>query len=357
MLPGTIYNAHEFQLPGITGMCGPESLGHAESWAQQQWVSARAIFDRCRANGDCDAQGVSTISGLADTARKDGFTVDLWTSGSWRDFFQTHESQHAIVYLTHNGQALRDSVSGLGEDATNLHGHILMVAGYHAGGFAGILPSGQVINKVLGSGWWACDPDNWAVRHLSCPNTVLQFYPDEIVAASQPVAAMAVHPKVTFAPSNPGTPGGTSMPLPAGWKDEGGALSNPTNSNVVTLGFRSFILSSPYWESDDVPMENDTGVASVVFTRPEVGQGDRQTFARTRLGYTRTLGVFKVNAGQELLSREGQVADLQAQVAALTAQLATATGASALTADQKQAIMAAETAGQAIADALKKVFG
>ncbi len=195
MLPGTIYNAHEFQLPGITGMCGPESLGHAESWARQQWVSAREIFDRCRANGDCDAQGVSTIPGLADTARKDGFTVELWTTGSWRDFFHVHESQHAVVYLTQNGQALRDSISGLGEDATNLHGHILMIAGYHAGGYVGTLPSGQVVNETLAAGWWACDPDNWAVRHLPCPNSVLQFYPDAVVAASQPVAAMAVHPQ------------------------------------------------------------------------------------------------------------------------------------------------------------------
>ncbi len=146
------------------------------------------------------------------------------------------------------------------------------------------------------------------------------------------------------------------MPLPAGWKDEGGTLSNPTNNNVVTLGFREFILASPYWEPDDVPLENDTGVASVVFTAPTVGQGDRQTFARTRLGYTHALGVFKVNAGQELLAREAQVADLQAQVAALKAQLAAATGAGTLSAAQQQAVAAAEASAQGIADGLKKAF-
>lgn len=351
MLLGTIYNAHEFQLPGITGMCGPESLGHAESWAQQQWVTAQDIFNRCRANGDCNAQGVSSIPGLADTARKDGFTVDVWNGGSWRDFFHAHESQHAIVYLTSNGQALHDSISDLGEDATHLAGHILMIAGYHAGGFVGTLPTGpggQAINKTLPAGWWACDPDNWAVRHLSCPNHVLQFYPDAVVAASGPVAAMAIHPKVSI----PNSQGGTSMPLPAGWKDQGGVLSNPTNNNVVTLGFRQFILNSPSWDADDVPLENDQGVDAVVFVPPGVGHGDRQTFARTRLGYTPALGVFKVTVGAELLARESQVADLQQQVAALKAQLAGANGSGTLSAAQRAAIASAEAAG----DALKQAF-
>ena len=146
------------------------------------------------------------------------------------------------------------------------------------------------------------------------------------------------------------------MPLPAGWKDEGGALSNPTNNNVVTLGFRQFLLASPYWEPDDVPLENDTGIASVVFTTPSVGQGDRQTFARTRLGYTHTLGVFKVNVGQELLAREAQVTDLQTQVAALNAQLAAASSAGTLSATQQQAVAAAEASAQGIADGLKKAF-
>lgn len=204
MLPGTLYNAHEYELAGITGMCGPRSLGNAESWARQRYVASQDIFDRCLASGACDANGISRIPTLAEQAQLDGFSVEPWSASSgiaWREFFHAHESRAALVYITRNGQALVDALTGWGEDAVGLKWHILMLAGYFPGGYVGSLPSGQAVNRELPAGWWACDPASWSIRFAPCPNSTLQFYPDEMIETSGPHAALALHalPGVAFA--------------------------------------------------------------------------------------------------------------------------------------------------------------
>lgn len=85
---------------------------------------------------------------------------------------------------TASGQALRDALSSQGENAVNLHYHFVLVAVWHPGGWS------ARAGRDLPTGWGCADGDNCA------SGDVLEFYPDTVVAASQPCAAMAVYPRV-----------------------------------------------------------------------------------------------------------------------------------------------------------------
>ncbi|HEV2238347.1 MAG TPA: hypothetical protein VGR57_16925, partial [Ktedonobacterales bacterium] len=185
LLPGRIWRQSEF-VYGLTGDCGPDALAMAEGWASQQPVTPQTVYAtylRMRAHGLTDANGVSTLAELAAESQLDGATYTVLPydaalpAATWATFLAANLGQRAIIYQTANGQALVDAVSSLGENASNLQGHFLMLVGRHVHTGAG---------DPLPTGFWAADGDNFAV------GDVLQLYPDALVAASRPVGALAV---------------------------------------------------------------------------------------------------------------------------------------------------------------------
>lgn len=134
--------------------------------------------------GGCGPNGEATSAALAAQARRDGFTVEElpfqqpMPEATWRAFFERHAGQRAIVYETAHGAALRDWKTGNGENAgPDLRYHSVMIAGRHVNTDS---------RDPQPSGWWCADGDNYDL------GDTLQFYPDAVLAASQPVAAFAV---------------------------------------------------------------------------------------------------------------------------------------------------------------------
>ncbi len=311
-LPGRISRESEF-VRGLTGACGPNAAAMAERWADQSRLETLEVFDRMRAAGRCDPSGASTLAALADDARAAGYHVDVlpyhepMPVSDWRGFFDRHAGHEAIVMETANGQVLRDYLSGLGENARNLHYHFIMVAGWHPGGHS------TRANRDLPSGWWCADGDNFVA------GDVLEFYPDGVLAAARPCAAMAVYARVQFPPT--GGNGGDSMGIPTGWKDDGKTLTAP-NGHVVVLGFRDYVLAHN-WPADDVPLESEHGVESLEWQTPGAGGGSRQVFARSALRWSTGAGVGEIALGPELLAVEARLAAVKQQLANLQQQLAT----------------------------------
>jgi hypothetical protein len=193
LLPLRIHRQSEF-VHGLTGDCGPDALDEAEAWADQRDSTADTVYGtvtRLQAWGGCGPNGNATSSALAQQARLDGFIVEElpfqepMMETTWQSFFDRHVGKHAIVYETGHGAALRDWKTGKGENAgPDLRYHSVMIAGRHVNGGAG---------DPMPSGWWCADGDNYDL------GDVLQFYPDDVMAASQPVAALAVWPRAAAA--------------------------------------------------------------------------------------------------------------------------------------------------------------
>ncbi len=96
--------------------------------------------------------------------------------------------------------------------------------------------------------------------------------------------------------------GGSTVPLPNGWTDDGTTLRNPTNKFTVSLGFRQHVLDAPSWSSWNVPLEQEEGVASLEETNPSLGKGSRQMFVADQMEYqASTNHVFEGWMGRELL--------------------------------------------------------
>ncbi len=176
ILPGTLWRESEFQ-GSLTGACGPNALAMCASWSRQQYVPTLDVYRAMRAERPplCDANGVSNIGGLRSAATLIGLPLadtrwyaEPWPD--WRDFFTRHLSAGRIILLeVANGQALVDSLSGKGENARNLRYHFIACAGR------------------LGNGDWLClDGDNFAAGNVH------QVYPDSVLAAAQPCAALAI---------------------------------------------------------------------------------------------------------------------------------------------------------------------
>ena len=308
-LPGRVSRESEF-VRGLTGACGPNAAAMAERWADQSRLETLEVYDRMRSVGRCDPNGAATLAALADDARAAHYHVDVlgyrepMPESDWRGFFARHVGHEAIVMETANGQALRDFLTNAGENARNLHYHFIMIAGWHPGGHS------ARANRDLPPGWWCADGDNFDV------GDVLQFYPDNVLAASRPCAAMAVYPRVQFPPTG-GGPGGNSVPT--SWKDDGKTLTAP-NGHVVVLGFRDHILSRS-WPSDNVPLESERHVTSLEWQNPGLGAGERQVFQRTALRWSAATGVQEITLGPELLAVESRLAAAGQQLADLEKQL------------------------------------
>ncbi len=283
ILPGTIHRATEF-VGSLTGACGPNALAMGQAWAEQ-WadVGTIGVYADMRARGLCEVSGASTLADLGAEAMALGLPLagvrnygEPWDD--WRTFYAAHVGTHYILMETANGQALTDSISGQGENAVNLHYHFIGVVGHHEGGYS------SRAGRDLPVGWWAVDGDNYVA------GDVLQFYPDDVMAAAQPCGALALGAKVSMQMSG----------VPSGWKDVGGVLVAPNGKNVQH-GFRQHIIDAAVWPAALMPLGGEYGTPA------------RQDFALSL-----TWGQTAANeiAGPDF---PAQIAYLQAALAALKA--------------------------------------
>lgn len=114
----------------------------------------------------------------------------------------------------------------------------------------------------------------------------------------------------------PPTQGDTSMPIPAGWSDNGTTLT-ASNKVPVVAGFRQHILNAASWNSGNVPQEAEYHADQVLLHNAAVGAGQRQLFRDTLLWYTPAKNVVEEPyMGLELDAAYKQIAALQAQLAA-----------------------------------------
>jgi hypothetical protein len=194
ILPGRIWRESEFVFDPVakrwlTGTCGPNAIAMAQSWADQRYHSTLEVYRRLRAADRCAANGAATLAHLAEDVAAAGYPLEVLPyhepvpEGEWRPFLARHVGRLAVVLEVACGQALVDSISGTGENARNLRYHFVVVIGWHAGGHSARM------NYDLPPGWWCSDGDSFA------GGDVLQFYPDSLVLAARPCAALALSPR------------------------------------------------------------------------------------------------------------------------------------------------------------------
>jgi N-acetylmuramoyl-L-alanine amidase len=94
--------------------------------------------------------------------------------------------------------------------------------------------------------------------------------------------------------------GGTTMGVPAGWKDDGTTLTAP-NGMPVVRGFREYILSNP-WDSSNIPLVAEHGMTLLEVGNPSIGAGTSRAFRMTVLEWTPDRGVFEMWVDQEILA-------------------------------------------------------
>ncbi len=194
LLPGQLWRESEFVYDHtakrwLTGTCGPNALAMAESWADQRHHTTLDLYQKLRAAGRCALSGATTLAALALEATDAGYSHDLLSyrepmpEAEWRDFCARHVGREAILLEVARGQSLIDAISGNGENARDLRYHFIVVLGWHPGGLS------PRMNRELPAGWWCSDGDNFA------KGNVLQFYPDALMLAATPCAALAIYPR------------------------------------------------------------------------------------------------------------------------------------------------------------------
>lgn len=160
------------------------------------------------------------------------------------------------------------------------------------------------------------------------------------------------------------------MPLPIGWHDDGVALHNPINSNIVKGGIRNHILSAQDWPEWNVPLENEEFVTQLEESNPALGDGWRQVFRDAQIEVQKSTGrSLEGWMGQELLfvrdDRDAKVAALSTaqssldaankKIADLEAQLA-AGGGSGIPPALQQAINDAVSSAQSATPVINKIM-
>lgn len=180
-LAGYFWRETEFQR-GLTALCGPNALAAAASRSLQRYVGTLTVFDTMRAHGYGQPSGASTISDLYHGAQLlklpiaayQPYTAGAW---NWQAFIDKHVANGPVVIEVARGQALRDAITGKGENAVNLAYHFIAILGKDAQG------------RYL-----VADGDNYAVGN------VLQTYTVATLQAAAPCAALAVGMVARIAP-------------------------------------------------------------------------------------------------------------------------------------------------------------
>ena len=321
---GTIWSESEFTTNETHfNKCGENMQAMLQSWATQKYRSTTDVYNAMRKANRCDVDGTSTMGQQVAQAKADGFKVDYLATDTsmdendWRAFLFNHLPNEAVGIEVANGQALKDELSGLGEDATNLKYHFITIFGHHDGGVS------PHAGKTLPAGWWAADGDSYVNnthsssgwnRHLG--GHTLCFYSEETLRAAKPCAALAMYPKATI------PTGETQMGVPSGWTDDGTTLTAP-NGKVVVHGFRDWVLTHN-WDRHNVPEANEQTVSQCVLSNPVHGAGVVQFFRDCQLSWTQKENVWLVYTGNEAMYLRAQHDALTAQVTALQTQLANA---------------------------------
>ena len=198
LLPGRITAESEFL--GGSGACGPTALAAALRWAMQQDTPVTSSFTPKLASwGYCDANGVSDTPKLRAAAVKVGMTIENPATAEDKLHFagralQAVQGAHlgAVVFEMMNAQVLKDYLSGLGEDASNLHNHFICLVGYNSGG------NSATLGCSVPQGFFAVDGDQNTqnlvngVRTHRALNTQLVYYPLALLASAQPYDAFSV---------------------------------------------------------------------------------------------------------------------------------------------------------------------
>lgn len=189
------------------GTCGPRASASALSSALGKDVTLQQVYSYMREQSLCDESGASTssenlhacVTGFGAEVAEDAGFHDISTGGwtSWLEFFRAHAGIDPIHFETSDGQALVDSITGLGENATNLQYHFPSVLGYHVGGV-----SDHAAGRTLPEGFWVADGDNFAGGNSNSNGfralNILQFYTVDVLSAAKLVAGFALKGRATM---------------------------------------------------------------------------------------------------------------------------------------------------------------
>ena len=298
---------------GLTAACGPCAAAVAARWADQSLTFPRTydVYQKMRSLNLGSANGASTSGDLQTTLTRMGYSVVLpGASEGLLAFSARLAGTCAVVLEVSNGQVLKDVLTGQGEDAQNLQNHYITPVGRNSGVLS------QRVARVLPSGAWAADGDNWTqnlvngVRVHRGLNSDLVYYADTVLAAARPISAFAVLARKK------------GPMVPAGWHDDAttGTLTAP-NGLVVLRGFRDYVLSHN-WDADNWPEANEQqGVAEVELFNTTHGSGSIQYFRRSQLSWTAKEGIFLTYVGAEAKYLRWLSEQQAAQIAALQTQI------------------------------------
>lgn len=199
---GSLYNESEFN--SGNGSCGPTILAGALRWSKnQRGPIAKQVVTQMQAWGLCGPTGVTNTPKLIKACDKDHYNVPTQLNVPNRGVmhFATDtlqgvngRRQGVCILEIANGQALRDYLSGLGEDAQNLQFHFIGLVGYNSGGYSNFLgcqvPQG--FHTIDGASLLMNPLVAGAGRIHRFINTQLGYYPFSVVAAAQPYDIFAV---------------------------------------------------------------------------------------------------------------------------------------------------------------------
>lgn len=330
VVPGRKQSESEFQ-GGLTGACGPNAIAAAARWSSDNPVLSTVFMNQQLQRVVNSPNGVAELGQLEQVMHNLGYATTRYSGGPLTDFIVTHGGRQAIVAFLDLAQALRDSITGASEDATNLHGHFITLFGYSPDGNSAFFR-----REGLGMGVVAADGDSNTqnpvlngVRVHRGLNSDMVYYTIADLLSAGLADMFSVAPRSASA-----------MGVPSGWTDDGTALHNPVNPFVVTNdGFRPVILSWPGgWEPENVPLQDLQQVTQLELGNPGLGGGYSQIFRLRVLAWQRTGtfggpnggngGTYVMWSGQELLATQAalekalasgdaaQIAVLQAKIAA-----------------------------------------
>ena len=281
---------------GYHGTCGETALATALVCATPQTETAQEAIDLMLSMthemislGWASGSGSATMAHLMDEAVRRKFSFD---HASYISFEQPLPSTplHDLLLSTAGVKPIVLEIAtagaGLPGDEAGVHYHFICIVG--------ISDAGYICN----------DGDNSAI------NSHLVTYSWAEVERATPCAVMVIDLEE----------GATGVGLPAGWKDTGSELTNPSNSFVVVHGFRDYILNH-VWDATDVPIEDEQhGVADIELHNLPLGGGSIQRFHYSQLSWESAKNVcFKTYLGDEakflrdsLVAAEAEIAKLKA---------------------------------------------